>query len=224
MKYLLIEDERKIAGFIKRGLEEGNCQVVIVGDGAEGLRLAQTGEYALVILDLGIPEIDGFSVLKELRSTGNQVPVLILTARKLPEEVVAGLEAGSDDYMGKPFAFRELRARIAALLRRAGRNRGSEVVFGELKLDPVTHRFWRSGNEISLSEKEYCLMEYMIRNPNQILTRSMIASNCWVNTFEGKFSNIIDVYVTYLRRKVDVGYPTKMIHTVRGKGYILREY
>jgi DNA-binding response OmpR family regulator len=222
MKILVVEDEKKVAGFIKRGLEEDDFQVTIVHDGVEGLNQALTGEYSLVILDVMVPKKDGLTVIKELREAGSHAPVLMLTARGTTEDIVSGLEAGSDDYLTKPFAFAELLARVRALLRRSEQDRGAEILFADLRIDPVSHKVWRSGNEIDLTAKEYALLEYMARNPNKELSRATIAENCWDYSFD-VFSNIIDVYVNYLRKKVDKEYPTKLIHTVRGKGYMFRE-
>jgi two-component system, OmpR family, copper resistance phosphate regulon response regulator CusR len=222
MKILVVEDEKKVAGFIKRGLEEDDYAVTVAHDGVEGLKQALTGEYSLAILDVMIPKKDGLTVVKELREAGCQIPVLMLTARGTTEEIVSGLEAGSDDYLTKPFAFAELMARVRALLRRSEQDRGAEIHFADLKLDPVSHKVWRSGTEIDLTAKEYGLLEYLVRNPNTVLSRAMIAEHVWDYAFDS-FTNIIDVYVNYLRKKVDKNYPTKLIHTVRGQGYILRE-
>jgi two-component system, OmpR family, copper resistance phosphate regulon response regulator CusR len=222
MKILVVEDEKKVAGFIKRGLEEDEYQVTTVYDGVEGLKQALSGEYSLVILDVMIPKKDGLAVMKELREAGNQVPVLMLTARGTTEDIVKGLESGADDYLPKPFAFAELLARVHALLRRSERDRGAEIFFDDLRIDPVSHKVWRSGNEIELTGQEYGMLEYMVRNPNTVLTRAMIAEHCWNYEFDS-FTNIIDVYINYLRKKVDKDYPVKLIHTVRGQGYILRE-
>jgi len=222
MKILVVEDEKKVSGFIQRGLEEDDYQVSVVHNGEDGLIQALTGEYSLMTLNVTMPRKDGLTVLKELREAGSTIPVLMLTARGTTEEIVAGLNAGADDYMTKPFAFAELLARVRALLRRSGRDRGAEIFFADLRLDPVSHKVWRSGNEIELTAKEYGLLEYMVRNPNTELTRAMVAENCWDYSFD-HFTNIIDVYVNYLRKKIDKDYPTKLIHTVRGKGYMLRE-
>jgi heavy metal response regulator len=222
MKILVVEDEKKVAGFIKRGLEEDDYSVTIVHDGVEGLKQAQTGEYSLAILDVMIPKKDGMAVIRELREGGSQMPVLMLTARGTTEDIVAGLEAGADDYLTKPFAFAELLARVRALLRRSEQDRGAEIFFADLRLDPVSHKVWRSGNEIDLTAKEYGLLEYLVRNPNKVLSRAMIAEHVWDYAFDS-FTNIIDVYVNYLRKKIDKDYSTKLIHTVRGQGYILRE-
>jgi len=222
MKILVVEDEKKVAGFIKRGLEEDDYQVTIAHDGVSGLKQALTGEYNLAILDVMLPKKDGLSIVKELREAGNLLPVLMLTARGTTEDIVSGLNAGSDDYMPKPFAFAELLARVKALLRRSEQDRGAELFFADVRLDPVSHKVWRGGKEIDLTAKEYGLLEFMMRNPNKPLSRAMIAENCWDYDFD-KFTNIIDVYINYLRRKVDGGYPNKLIHTVRGQGYIFKE-
>lgn len=222
MKILVVEDEKKVAGFIKRGLEEDKYEVDVTHDGVEGLKHALEGDYSLVILDIMLPKKDGLAVIKELRAADNHVPVLMLTARDTTEDIVSGLDAGSDDYLTKPFAFAELLARVRALVRRGEMDRGAEILFADLRLDPVTHKVWRSGTEIDLTAKEYGLLEYMIRNPNTVLSRAMIAEHVWDYAFDS-FTNIIDVYVNYLRKKVDKEYPVKLIHTVRGQGYILRE-
>jgi len=221
MKILVVEDEKKVAGFIKRGLEEENYQITIAYDGFEGLKQAMTGEYNLVILDIMLPKKDGLVVIKEMRAAENLVPVLMLTARGTTEDVVSGLEAGSDDYLPKPFVFSELLARVKALLRRSERDRGAEIFIADLRMDPVSHRVWRSGNEIGLTPKEYGLLEYLVRNPNKPISRAVLADNCWGYDFDS-FTNVIDVYINYLRKKVDNDYPVKLIHTVRGKGYMIK--
>jgi len=222
MKILVVEDEKKVAGFIKRGLEEDDYKVSVTYDGAEGLKLALEEDFSLVILDVMLPKKDGLTVIKELRAAGKHVPVLMLTARDTTEDIVSGLDAGSDDYLTKPFAFAELLARVRALLRRGEQDRGAEILFADLRLDPVAHKVWRSGTEIDLTAKEYGLLEYMMRNPNTVLSRAMIAEHVWDYAFDS-FTNIIDVYVNYLRKKVDKDFSVKLIHTVRGQGYILRE-
>ncbi|HEY3307882.1 MAG TPA: response regulator transcription factor [Desulfuromonadaceae bacterium] len=222
MKILVVEDEKKVAGFIKRGLEEDHYEVTVTHDGAEGLKQALETDYSLVILDVMLPKKDGLTVIKEMRSAGKRTPVLMLTARDTTDDIVSGLEAGSDDYLTKPFAFAELLARVRALLRRGEQDRGAEIHFADLKLDPVTHKVWRGDKEIDLTAKEYGLLEYLLRNPNTVLSRQMIAEHVWDYAFDS-FTNIIDVYVNYLRKKVDKDFSTKLIHTVRGQGYILRE-
>lgn len=222
MRILVVEDEKKVASFIKRGLEEENYEVETAGDGEEGLGMALERKYDMIILDWMLPKRDGMSLLKEMREKKIATPVLMLTAKDTVEDIVTGLETGSDDYLTKPFAFAELLARVKALIRRSEMDRGAELTFADLRIDPVTHKVWRADKEIDLTAKEYGLLEYFMRNPNQVLTRTMIADHVWDYTFDS-FTNIIDVYVNYLRKKIDRDAPTKLIHTVRGIGYILKE-
>ncbi|MDD2899850.1 MAG: response regulator transcription factor [Desulfuromonadaceae bacterium] len=222
MKILIVEDEKKVASFIKRGLEDDSYQVTLCYDGVDGLKRANSGEYDLIILDIMLPKKDGLTVVHELREAGNQVPVLMLTAKAETSDVVSGLDAGADDYLAKPFAFAELQARVRALIRRSEQDRGAEIHLADLKLDPVNHKVWRGQTEIFLTAKEYNLLAYMVRNAGTVLSRANIADNCWEYPFE-TFTNIIDVYINYLRKKVDGKFPTKLIHTVRGQGYILKE-
>src|SRR5512138_1846032 len=222
MRILVVEDEKKVSSFIKRGQEEEKFEVDVAADGEEGLKLALEKAYDLLVLDWMLPKPDGLSLLKELRDRRVSTPVLMLTAKDTVEDIVAGLESGSDDYLTKPFAFAELLARVKALIRRSEMDRGAELRFGDLRLDPVTHKVWRGDKEIDLTAKEYALLEYFMRNPNQVLTRTMIADHVWDYTFDS-FTNIIDVYVNYLRKKIDRDADKKLIHTVRGVGYILKE-
>ncbi len=222
MRILVIEDEKKVANFIKRGLEEEKFEVDTANDGESGMQMAVDNSYNLIVLDVILPKRDGMSVVKELRARKIMVPVLMLTAKDSLDDIVAGLNSGSDDYLTKPFAFAELLARVRALLRRTELDRGAEIRFADLRLDPVTHKVWRKDKEIDLTAKEYALLEFFIRNPNQVLTRTTIAENVWDYVFDS-FTNIIDVYVNYLRKKVDRDADKKLIHTVRGLGYILKE-
>ena len=222
MKILVVEDEKKVSSFIKRGLEEEKYDVDTAYDGEEGLKMAIAGQYDAIVLDWMLPKQDGLGVLKELRAQKRITPVLMLTAKDTVEDIVAGLDSGSDDYLTKPFAFAELLARVRALLRRSEMDRCAELRFADLRIDPVTHKVWRSDKEIDLTAKEYALLEYFMRNPNQVLTRTMIADHVWDYTFDS-FTNIIDVYVNYLRKKIDRDADKKLIHTVRGVGYILKE-
>ena len=222
MRILVVEDEKKVAGFIKRGLEEEGLSVDLAEDGEEGLALAISGNYDLILMDVMLPKMDGVSAIKSLREKNITTPVLCLTAKDTVEDIVAGLDSGSDDYLTKPFAFAELVSRVKALIRRNARDRGAELLFADLRIDPVSHKVWRNDKEIDLTSKEYALLEYFMRNPNQALTRTMIAEQVWDYTFD-TFTNIIDVYVNYLRKKIDRGFNTKLIHTVRGVGYMLRE-
>ncbi|MDD2336831.1 MAG: response regulator transcription factor [Geobacteraceae bacterium] len=222
MKILVVEDEKKVASFIKRGLEEEKFEVDVAYDGEEGCQKIMDGSYSLIVLDVMLPKKDGFAVVKEMRMKKLQTPVLMLTAKDTVEDIVAGLNSGSDDYLTKPFAFAELLARVRALLRRSEQERGAEIRFADLRLDPVTHKVWRKDKEIDLTAKEYSLLEFFMRNPNQVLTRTTIAENVWDYIFDS-FTNIIDVYVNYLRKKIDRDADKKLIHTVRGVGYILKE-
>ncbi len=221
MRILIVEDEKKVASFIKRGLEDENYQVTVSNDGVDGFRRANSGEYDLLILDYMLPKKDGLTVLQELREAGNQIPVLMLTAKAETADVVSALDAGADDFMVKPFVFNELQARVRALTRRSKQDRGAEIRFADLRLDPVNHKVWRGQVEIVLTAKEYSLLAYLVRNAGKTLSRANIADNCWEYPFE-TFTNIIDVYINYLRKKVDGDFPNKLIQTVRGKGYILK--
>ena len=222
MRILIVEDEKKIANFIKRGLEEEQYEVHTAADGEEGLRLALEKTFDLIVLDWMLPKMDGLSLLKDLRAKKIMTPVLMLTAKDTVEDIVAGLDSGSDDYLTKPFAFPELLARVRALARRSEQERGAQISFADMRLDPVTHKVWRNDQEIDVTGKEYDLLEYFMRNPNQVVTRTMIAEHCWDYTFD-TFTNIIDVYVNYLRKKVDRQADKKLIHTVRGVGYVFKE-
>jgi DNA-binding response OmpR family regulator len=222
MRILVVEDEKKIANFIKRGLEEERYEVLTAADGEEGLRLALEKTFDLIVLDWMLPKMDGLSLLKDLRGKKIMTAVLMLTAKDSVEDIVAGLDSGSDDYLTKPFAFPELLARVRALGRRSEQERGAQIIFADMRLDPVTHKVWRNDQEIEVTGKEYDLLEYFMRNPNQVVTRAMIAEHCWDYTFD-TFTNIIDVYVNYLRKKVDRDSSRKLIHTVRGVGYVFKE-
>jgi len=222
MRILVVEDEKKVAAFIKRGLEEEGYTVDTAYDGAEGVQLAESICYDLLIMDVMLPKKDGLTVVKELRQAGKSTPVLMLTARDTTDDIVSGLDAGSDDYLTKPFAFAELSARVRALVRRSVMERGAELVFADLRMDPVSHKVWRGEREIDLTAKEYGLLELLMRNPNTVLSRNTIAEQVWEHTFD-TFTNIIDVYVNYLRKKVDKGFDRRLIHTVRGQGYVLRQ-
>lgn len=222
MKILVVEDEKRVASFIKKGLENAGYDVTLSHDGEDGLAHAMNGEFSLVIMDMMLPKKDGMTAVKELREAGSRVQVLMLTARADMEDIVSGLDAGSDDYLTKPFAFAELLARVRALLRRSELDLGADLHFADLRLDPVTHKVWRNHEEIELTSKEYGLLEFLMRNPNTVMSRAMIAEHVWDYAFDN-FTNIIDVYVNYLRKKVDKSHTAKLIHTVRGKGYILSE-
>ncbi len=222
MRILVVEDESKVSTFIQRGLEEEGFTVDVAFDGEEGVKKAESQPFDLILMDLMLPKMDGLAAIRYLRENDIQTPVLCLTARDSVDDKVSGLDIGADDYLAKPFAFVELVARCRALIRRGSNDRGAEIFFADLRLDPVTHKVWRAGEEIVLTSKEYALMEYFIRNPNRVLTRLMIAENVWDYTFDS-FTNIIDVYVNYLRNKIDQKFDKKLIHTVRGAGYALKE-
>jgi DNA-binding response OmpR family regulator len=218
MKILFIEDDKKITKFITRGLENEGFEVETAHDGEEGFQRAFEGMYGLVILDVMLPKKDGISLVTELRAKKHLIPIMILSAKASEEDIIAGLDAGADDYVKKPFALPEFLARIRALQRRSEQQRGAKLHFADMCLDPVAHKVWRSEKEIELTAREYDLLEYMMRNSNKILTRNMIADTVWEGQFD-KFTNIIDVYVNYLRKKIDRGAEKKLIHTVRGVGY-----
>ena len=222
MQILVVEDEKKVASFIQRGLEGEGFSVDVANDGETGVELGAKKCYDLVLMDVMLPKMDGLEAIKALREKGVDTPVLCLTAKDTVEDIVAGLDSGSDDYLTKPFAFAELLARVRALVRRGTQERGAEVTYADLRLDPVAHKVWRSDQEIELTAKEYALLEFFMRNPETTLTRTMIAEHVWDYTFDS-FTNIIDVYVNYLRKKVDRDFSKKLIHTVRGIGYVLRE-
>jgi heavy metal response regulator len=221
MRLLVIEDEKKVASFIKKGLEEEHYAVDIAEDGETGLYMAEVNEYDLIVLDLMIPKIDGLEVLKRIRANKNNVPILILTARDSVEDRVKGLDGGCDDYLTKPFAFVEFLARVRALLRREKVEKEPFLKIADLSLSLVTHKVTRSGKEIELTSKEYALLEYFMRNPDKVLTRAMISEHVWDYHFDS-LTNVIDVYVNYLRKKVDKDYEPKLIHTIRGVGYMMK--
>ncbi len=220
MRILVIEDEKKVASFIKKGLEEEHYAVDTAYDGEIGLYMADVNEYDLIVLDLMIPKIDGLEVLKRIRSSKNNVPILILTAKNTVEDIVKGLDSGCDDYLTKPFNFMVFLARIRALLRREKIEKEPLIKMSDLTLSPVTHKVTRSGSEIELTSKEYALLEYFIRNPDRVLTRTMISEHVWDYHFDS-LTNVVDVYVNYLRKKIDKDFEPKLIHTIRGVGYIL---
>ncbi len=221
MRILVVEDEKKVADFIKKGLEEEHYAVDTAYDGETGLYLAEVNDYDLIVLDLMIPKVDGWEVLKRIRDKKDNVPILILTAKNGVEDIVRGLDSGCDDYLTKPFAFAEFLARVRALLRREKVEKKPVLQVGDLTLSLVTHRVTRGEKEIELTSKEYALLEYMMRNPNKVLTRAMISEHVWDYHFDS-MTNVIDVYVNYLRKKIDKDFDTKLIHTIRGVGYMIR--
>ncbi len=222
MRLLVVEDEKKVSSFIKKGLEEEGYAVDLAFDGKNGLQMAMDRVHDLVVLDINLPGMNGLRVLQELRKAKVQVPVLLLTVRANIEDKVLGLDSGADDYLTKPFAFDELLARIRALLRRqTGANR-SVLQFADLTLDVASRTAFRGGRKIDLTAREYAFLEYFMRNPGHILTRTQIAEHVWDYDFDSE-TNVIDVFVNYLRRKIDTDGSMKLIHTVRGVGYVLKE-
>jgi two-component system copper resistance phosphate regulon response regulator CusR len=222
MRVLVAEDERKVANFIRQGLEEEGHTVEVAEDGADALdRLLASLPYDLVVLDVMLPRRDGFSVLKALRDKQVSTPVLLLTARDAVADKVAGLDLGADDYLTKPFAFDEFLARVRALLRRRAGQAAPALRLEDLTLDPATRGVSRGSRSIGLTTREFALLEYFMRNVGRVLTRPMIAEHVWGVDFDRE-SNVIDVYVGYLRRKIDGPGERPLLHTVRGAGYALR--
>lgn len=221
MKILVVEDEPKTGTYLKRGLVEAGFVVDLVMDGADGLHLALTDAYDLAILDVMLPGLDGWGVLQGIRKAGKEMPVLFLTARDQVEDRVKGLELGADDYLVKPFAFSELLARVRTLLRRGGKAKESESLrVADLELDLMRRRVVRSGKRIDLTAKEFALLELLLRRQGEVLPRSLIASQVWDMNFDSD-TNVIDVAIKRLRVKMDEGFERKLIHTVRGMGYVL---
>jgi heavy metal response regulator len=217
-----VEDEKKVSGFIKKGLQEEGYAVDVAFDGKTGLQMAMDRIHDLIVLDIHLPGMDGLSLLHQLRTARVSTPVLLLTVRANIEDKVLGLDAGADDYLTKPFAFQELVARIRALLRRQTEEKLPVLRFADLTLDPARRVVLRGARKIDLTAKEYALLDYFIRNPGRVLTRTMIVEHVWDYNFD-PMTNIIDVYVNYLRRKIDSDREHKLIHTVRGVGYVLKE-
>lgn len=222
MRILLVEDEKKIASFVRRGLREEHYVVDVAHDAEKADLLASVNLYDLIILDRMLPGKDGVDVCKEMRNKKVDTPILMLTAKDTVKDKIAGLDAGADDYLAKPFAFDELLARIRALLRRKKLDKTTALKIADLELDQLTHKVKRSGKEIQLTSKEYSLLEYFMLNANTVITRTMISEHVWNEDFDS-FTNVIDVYVNYLRNKIDQGFKKKLIHTVRGTGYIMKE-
>jgi heavy metal response regulator len=221
MRILVVEDEKKVASFLKKGLEEEYYAVDCAYDGEEALYMVEANDYDLMILDIMLPKIDGLEVLKGVRDKKVPLPVLMLTAKDSVEDVVKGLDAGGDDYLTKPFAFAELLARVRALLRRKEREPAGELQVADLVLDPVTHAVSRGSREIELTAKEYALLEYLMRQVNRVVTRTMISEHVWDYHFD-PMTNVIDVYVNHLRNKIDLNSSQRLIHTIRGVGYMLK--
>jgi len=219
MRILVVEDEKRIADFLQRGLESAGYAVDVAGNGATALDLAHTTEYDLLVLDLMLPDMDGIQVLEKMRNRKTSPPVLILSARGGLEDRVKGLETGADDYLVKPFAFVELLARVRALLRR-GQPAPEKLQVADLAVDCMRRRVTRNGEPIELAPKEFSILEYMMRNRGRPLSRTMIVEHVWDMDYDG-LTNIVDVYIRHLRSKIDDRFPLKLIHTVRGIGYMI---
>jgi two-component system copper resistance phosphate regulon response regulator CusR len=220
VRILLVEDESRVAGFIARGLREQSYAVDIAADGEQALYMASIDEYDLLILDGMLPRKDGWAVCRELRSAGFRVPILMLTARDAVDDRVAGLDAGADDYLAKPFDFKELLARLRALGRRPAPLRRDVLKVDDLTLDTASHAVSRGGRPVSLTAKEYALLEFLLLNQGRVVGRERIAQHVWDDSFD-PFSNVIDVYIKRLRSKLDSGAGRRLIHTRRGEGYLL---
>ncbi len=222
MRILLVEDEIKIANFIERGLKEENYVVDVASDGEKALFLAEINPYDLVILDIMLPRIDGITICRELRKKKINTPILMLTAKDRVRDKVLGLNSGADDYLAKPFDFEELSARISALLRRNRDDKTGILKIGDLELDQLRHKVKRAGKEIQLSSKEFALLEYLMLNANHVVTRTTISEHVWHEDFDS-FTNVIDVFISFLRNKIDKDFKKPLIHTIHGKGYTIRE-
>jgi len=222
MRILLVEDDKKLAGYLQKGLTEEQYAVDVYHDGGSGVYWAKKFDYDVIILDIMLPVKDGMTVCKEIREKGIVTPVIMLTAKDTVEDKIKGLDLGADDYLAKPFSFDELLARIRALLRRAQKYKTRILKVADLELDPVAHKVARAGKEIALTGKEYALLEYLMRNTGRIVTETNIIDHVWDMQSE-PFTNVVSVYIYYLRNKVDKGFDKKLIHTVRTLGYIMRD-
>ncbi|MBF0485370.1 MAG: response regulator transcription factor [Candidatus Omnitrophica bacterium] len=222
MRILLVEDERRLSSFIKRGLKEACYAVDTADNGEDALFKAETDSYDLIVLDIMIPGRDGIDVCRRLRKGKSEVPILMLTARDDVEDKITGLDAGADDYLTKPFSFPEFLARVRALLRRKAPERTTHLRVADLEIDQVAHKVFRGGKEIVLTATEYGLLEFLMLHSGQVVTRTMISEHVWKGDFDA-FSNVINVYINYLRRKVDSAGAKRLIHALRGVGYVLKE-
>ncbi len=222
MRILLVEDDADLAQFIRKGLKEEQYAVDVATDGEEGLDLALHNAYDLLILDIGLPKLDGLTLCRRIRDRGNMIPVLLLTARNTVEDKVSGFDTGADQFLPKPFAFVELLAQIRALLRRGSTQQIVQLQAADLRLDPASHRVWRAGKEIALTNKEYALLEFLLRNKNRVLTRTAIIEHVWDISYD-PMTNIVDAHIRALRSKIDRDFSPPLIATVRGAGYMLEE-
>ena len=222
MHILLVEDDMNLAQFVRKGLKEEQYAVDVAADGQEGLELALRNPYDLLILDIMLPKLDGLTLCRRLRAEGNRAPVVLLTARNTVQDKVSGLDTGADDYLTKPFAFAELLARVRALLRRGGPQQPTRLKAADLELDPASRRAWRAGKDITLTNKEYALLEFLLRNKNRVLTRTAIIEHVWDISYD-PMTNIVDAHIRALRAKIDREFSPPLIATVRGAGYMLEE-
>jgi DNA-binding response OmpR family regulator len=222
MRILLVEDDADLAQFIRKGLKEEHYAVDLATDGEEGLALALNNAYDLLILDIMLPKLDGLTLCRRIRAKGNATPVLLLTARNTVEDKVSGFDTGADQFLPKPFAFVELLAQIRALLRRGSTQQIVQLQAADLRLDPASHRVWRAGQEIALTNKEYALLEFLLRNKNRVLTRTAIIEHVWDISYD-PMTNIVDAHIRALRAKIDRDFSPPLIATVRGAGYMLEE-
>jgi DNA-binding response OmpR family regulator len=222
MRLLLIEDDKSILNATAKGIEKSGYSVDICDNGRDAQSLISLNDYDCIILDIILPGVDGLTILRNMRNKGNQTPVLLLTAKDSVADRVSGLDCGADDYMIKPFSLDELMARLRALMRRESSARKNELTIADLTVDLLNHTVRRAEKEIILTSKEFAILEFLLRNKNRLLTRTQIVDHVWNYDFDCS-SNIVDVYIRYLRRKIDDGFDTKLIGTVRGSGYIIKE-
>ena len=222
MRLLVVEDDKNIAHFVKKGLEEHYFAVDMAYDGEEGLYLALHEQYDLLILDIMLPKMDGIEIMKTIRERSIDTPAIFLTAKGAERDIVQGLNVGADDYMVKPFSINELLARVKAILRRGKTERISKLTVADLTMDLTTHKVFRGGKRIDLTPKEYALLEYLMRNEGQVLTRTMISECIWDYHFDS-LTNVVDVHVYHLRNKIDKGFRPKLLHTIKGVGYVLEK-
>ncbi len=222
MRILVVEDHKSVASFIMKGLREEGYAVDLAEDGDVGLNLARLNNYDVIVLDVMLPRRNGFQVASALREEHCNTPILMLTVKNEVEDKVRGLDAGADDYLTKPFAFAELLARIRALLRRQNPHQETSLGIADLTLDPISHEVHRADRKIDLTAKEYGVLEFLLRNKNRVVTRTSIIEHVWDMHFDSD-TNLVDVYIRYLRRKLDEGFERKLIHTMRGVGYVLKE-
>lgn len=218
MRILIVEDEHRLSNIIKKGLGEDGFAVDQAFDGEEGLYLAESEEYNLVLLDLMLPKLDGLELCRRLRAKNNKTPILILTAKSTTEDKIAGLDSGADDYLTKPFSFLELRSRIHALIRRSHQETSPVLKVSDLELDPLKHLVKRNNNKVSLTPKEFAILEFLLRHKGEVVSRTAIIEHVWDYNFDG-LSNVVDVFVVSLRKKVNSGHKTKLIETIHGVGY-----